>query len=41
MSAKTGEGVSDLLDMVLLVAETLELVANPQALAQVRGREWV
>ena len=29
VSAKTGEGISDLLDMILLVADVLELKANP------------
>ncbi len=29
VSAKTGQGISDLLDMILLVADVLELKANP------------
>jgi len=33
VSAKTGAGVQDLLDMVLLVAELQELKANPEGLA--------
>ncbi len=33
ISAKTGEGVSDLLETILLVAEMQELRANPDALA--------
>ena len=33
VSAKTGQGVQDLLDMVLLVAELQELKANPSGLA--------
>lgn len=33
VSAKTGQGVQDLLDMVLLVAELQELKANPTGLA--------
>ncbi|GAC1410451.1 MAG: hypothetical protein NVSMB60_32150 [Mycobacterium sp.] len=33
VSAKTGQGVQDLLDMVLLVAELQELKANPDGLA--------
>ena len=33
VSAKTKEGIPDLLDMVLLVAEVLELKANPDRLA--------
>ncbi len=34
VSAKTGEGVDDLLEMVNLTAEVLELKANPDRLAQ-------
>ncbi len=34
VSAKTGEGISDLLDMVLLTADVLELKANPQRKAR-------
>ncbi|MDR0886459.1 MAG: translation initiation factor IF-2 [Clostridiales Family XIII bacterium] len=34
LSAKTGEGVTDLLEMILLQAEVLELKANPNRLAQ-------
>ena len=34
VSAKTGEGVQELLDMVLLVAELQELKANPEGLAE-------
>jgi translation initiation factor IF-2 len=34
ISAKSGEGISELLDMVVLVAETQELVANANADAQ-------
>lgn len=33
VSAKTKQGISDLLDMILLVAEVLELKANPDRLA--------
>ena len=33
VSAKTGKGISDLLDMLLLEAEVLELKANPDRLA--------
>jgi translation initiation factor IF-2 len=34
VSAKTGQGVQDLLDMILLVAEVQELKANPEGPAQ-------
>ena len=34
VSAKTGEGISDLLDMVLLTADVLELKANPKRKAR-------
>ena len=34
VSAKTGQGVQDLLDMILLVAEVQELKANPTGAAQ-------
>jgi len=34
VSAKTGEGISTLLEMILLQAEVLELKANPDRLAQ-------
>ena len=34
VSAKTGQGVQDLLDMILLVAEVQELKANPEGAAQ-------
>ncbi|RJR38394.1 MAG: translation initiation factor IF-2 [Desulfobacteraceae bacterium] len=34
ISAKTGEGVDDLLDLILLQAEMLELKANPNKLAR-------
>jgi translation initiation factor IF-2 len=34
VSAKTGQGVEDLLDNILLVAEMLELKANPEGWAQ-------
>ncbi|MEG2205031.1 MAG: translation initiation factor IF-2, partial [Oscillospiraceae bacterium] len=34
VSAKTGENMSTLLDMILLVAETKELTANPDRLAK-------
>ena len=34
ISAKTGEGVPELLDMILLVAELKELTANPEAQAK-------
>lgn len=34
VSAKTGEGVDDLLEMILLVADLLELKANPDKAAQ-------
>lgn len=34
VSAKTGEGISDLLEMILLQADVLELKANPDRLAR-------
>ncbi|MCQ2548705.1 MAG: translation initiation factor IF-2 [Lachnospiraceae bacterium] len=34
VSAKTGEGISDLLDMILLTADVLELKANPKRKAR-------
>ena len=34
VSAKTGEGITNLLEMILLQAEMLELKANPARLAQ-------
>lgn len=34
VSAKTGEGISDLMDMILLTAEMLELKANPDRRAR-------
>ncbi len=34
VSAKTGEGIESLLEMILLVAETQELTANPDRLAR-------
>lgn len=34
VSAKTGEGLDDLLDTILLTAEVMELTANPDALAK-------
>ncbi len=34
VSAKTGEGIDKLLEMILLVAEVLELKANPNRLAK-------
>lgn len=36
VSAKKGEGITDLLEMILLEAEMLELKANPDRLALVR-----
>ena len=33
VSAKTGEGIDDLLEMVLMVAEVEELKANPNRMA--------
>ena len=33
VSAKTGEGVDELLEMILLQADTMELRANPNRLA--------
>ena len=34
VSAKTGDGIENLLEMILLVAETMELTANPYRLAK-------
>ncbi|MHC3995396.1 translation initiation factor IF-2 [Thiomicrolovo sp. ZZH C-3] len=34
VSAKTGEGIDDLLDNILLTAEVMELTANPEAAAK-------
>jgi translation initiation factor IF-2 len=34
VSAKTGENIENLLDMILLVADTMELTANPDRLAR-------
>jgi translation initiation factor IF-2 len=36
VSAKTGQGVQDLLDMILIVAELQELKSNPKARPAVR-----
>ena len=34
VSAKTGEGITDLLEMILLQADVLELKANPNRMAK-------